>query len=159
MARVRRAAVNLLAATLVVAAAATLVVAAAAPAGLVLAGGAPPGSLILANRSAGPIMIARAIGVERRDGTSWTAVRTEFNAVSSCPMPGRPAPAPTSVVSIPTGRSLKVVPWQGYTCSGQCEAACMANLYLGPGTFRFVATVLPVRARVLGPSFALPPQH
>ena len=151
MARVRRAALNLVAAA--------LVMAAAAPAGLVLAGGAGPGSLILANRGAGQVTIARAIGVERRDATGWTAVHTEFNAVSSCPMPDRPAPAPAAVVSIPAGGSLKVVPWRGYTCSGQCETACMANLYLGPGTFRFVATMLPARARVTGPGFALPPEH
>ena len=97
--------------------------------------------------------------VERRDGANWKPVQTEFNAVASCPWmrPGAhtPAPAPTSYVSIPPGGILKVAPWLGYTCSAQCETACAANIYLGPGSFHFVATVLPDGARVTGPVFAL----
>ncbi len=151
MAHVRRAAVILLATT--------MIAAAAPPTSLTLAGGARPGSLTIANRGTAPVTIARAIGVERRDRDGWTAVHTEFNAVSSCPIPGRPVLAPKAVVSIPAGGSLKVVPWQGYTCSGQCENACMADVYLGPGTFRFVATALPMRERVPGSNFAMPPKH
>ncbi|QYE33266.1 hypothetical protein KZX46_00140 (plasmid) [Polymorphobacter sp. PAMC 29334] len=151
MAIVRRAAVILLTAT--------MMAAAAQPPGLTLAGGARPGSLNIANRGGGPVTIARAIGVERRDRDGWTAVHTEFNAVSSCPIPGRPVLAAKAAVSIPAGGNLKVVPWQGYTCSGQCENACMADIYLGPGTFRFVATVLPMGDRVTGLNFAMPPKH
>ena len=51
------------------------------------------------------------------------------------------------------------MPWLGYTCSGQCAAACATNVYLGSGTFHFVATVLPGGARLTGPAFTLPPER
>lgn len=155
MARFRRAALGLLA---LGAGAAAIAV---TPAGLVLAGGGKPGSLTIANHGPAPVTIARAIAVEWRDGTKWRTAQTEFNAVGSCPWmrPGGRTPAPVQSVSISPGASLRVVPWLGYTCSGQCAMACAANVYLGPGTFHFVATVLPGGARVIGPAFTLPPER
>lgn len=117
---------------------------------------------MVTNQGSAPVTIARAIAVEARDGARWTAVETELNAVESCPLgPGTraPAPAPPPAVVVPPGRSLRVMPWLGYSCSGQCGGSCTANIYLGPGTFRFVATVLPGGARVAGPAFAMAPER
>lgn len=52
-----------------------------------------------------------------------------------------------------------LAPWLGYSCLGQCETACAANVYLGPGNFHFAATVLPGGVRVTGPAFTLPPER
>ena len=133
-----------------------------APAALVMASGGKPGSLVIANHGASQVTIARRIAVEWRDGAKWMTAQTEFNAVTSCPWRHRganPPPAPPTSVSIPAGGGLRVAPWLGYTCLGQCETACAANVYLGPGAFRFVATVLPSGARVTSPTFTLPPER
>lgn len=157
MARFRRAALGLLVFG------ATVAAGAAAPTGFRLSGGREPGSLVITNHGPAQVTIARAIAVEWRNGANWKPVETEFNAVASCPWM-RPrartlAAAPTSSVSLPPGGSLRVAPWLGYTCLGQCETACAANIYLGPGAFRFVATVQPGGARVTGPAFALPAER
>ena len=155
MAQLRRAALGLLAAG--------TVASAPAPTGLRLEGGGKPGSLVIVNRSPAPLTIARAIVVERRDGSGWTSMRTEFNAVAACEWANPPAralpPVPARTVSIPPARSLHIARWLGYSCSSQCVTSCAANVYLGPGTFRFRVTMLPGGARATSPAFTLPPER
>ena len=122
-----------------------------AAAGPVLLAGAGPGSLRFVNRGAGSVTIDAAIAVERRAGGLWVAVPTEFNAVAACRSEG-----PPRTVRIASGGMLDVVPWRGWSCSGQCQDVCRANLYHGAGPFRFVATTSPGRVCVVGPAFTMP---
>lgn len=119
---------------------------------LVLTTPAGPGSLTIVNRSVTPVEIALPIAVETRGATGWSAIATEFNAVASCRVP-----AATGPVLLAAGATLTVVRWQGYSCSGQCEESCRANIPAGPGPFRFVVSRAPGGVRVIGPTFTMPP--
>ena len=107
-----------------------------------------PGSLRLVNRDGRPVGIG-AVQVQWRDGGTWTRVTTEFNAVAAC---GRRA-----ALEIAPGASLDVVPWRGFSCSGQCNRTCRANIYFGGSTvFRFVVTTAPLGEQVASPTFTMP---
>lgn len=110
-----------------------------------------PGSLRISNVGPDAVTVERSIIVEYSSGGGWRPLRTEFNVVSTCSRR-----APDAAVVISRAVSLNLVPWRGYSCSGQCQGACRANIYFGPGPFRFVLTVLPDRHRVAGPPFTMP---
>ena len=118
---------------------------------LILSATGTPGSLRIENSGGVPVAIAHAIGVEMLQRGRWTPIETEFNAVAACRPPAAPAP-----VRIAPGAALDVVPWRGWSCSGQCRNSCRANAYFGPGRFRAVVTTSPNGARVVGPEFAMP---
>lgn len=119
--------------------------------GIVLELGKVPGGLTIANTSSGPLIIERAIAVQQRTNAGWRPIITEFNAVSEC----RPEPSTAPVRLEPAAR-IAIAPWQGYSCSGQCEATCRGNISYAPGTYRFVVKVLPDRIDVVSSSFDLP---
>lgn len=122
------------------------------PTGVVLESTGVTGGLRIVNTSAAPITIARAIEVEAYWGGSWKTQRTEFNAVAIC-RSGTTA----ATVQLSPGQVLTVVPWRGYSCSGQCQGSCRHNIYVGGGDapFRFVVTQIPGGRRV-GPVFTMP---
>lgn len=115
---------------------------------------AEPGSLSIINRGSAPVAIARAIAVERSQGGVWRRVDTEFNAVSQCPSATRRSDA--GPVRLARGQRIDVVPWRGFSCSGQCNKICRRNIYWGPGDFRHVVTRLAGGRRVVGPVFRMP---
>jgi hypothetical protein len=49
--------------------------------------------------------------------------------------------------------SLAVYPWNGLTCGGQCSDACLQNVFVGPGTYRFVVVLVTDSTRIAGPPF------
>jgi hypothetical protein len=108
------------------------------------------GGLRLVNAGPKPVMIWSAIAVEKEQGPKGVAVVTEFHAVAECIR--QPA---ADRVKIEPGATLVVVPWRGFSCSGQCNASCRANVYYGPGTFRFVVTTVPDGQRFTSPTFRL----
>jgi hypothetical protein len=109
------------------------------------------GGLRIINRGAASVGLLRAITVQKKERTTWVPITTEFNAVSACAATSTP-----DKVTIAGGATLTVVPWKGYSCSGQCVAACRANIYYGPGTFRYVVTRSPGMQTDTGPEFTLP---
>jgi hypothetical protein len=113
----------------------------------------PPGGLRLVNPGSAPVTIEATIAVERLWEQAWIPVVTEFYAVSRCDGLNTPAQ-----LEIAPATKLEVVPWQGFSCSGQCNKICDKNVYKGPGTFRFVVTTVPVGERLVSPAFALPRQ-
>jgi hypothetical protein len=54
------------------------------------------------------------------------------------------------------GAKVRPVPWNGLSCGGQCGASCRANVFLGPGKFRFVASSCDQKHRFYGPAFTMP---
>lgn len=119
---------------------------------LVLPGDA--GRLDLVNRGTRPLLVERAITVQRRTAAGWVPIETEFNAVAICTR--RPGVEP---VSIPASGTLAVQRWRGFTCGGQCQGTCRRNIYHGAGPFRFVVTMLPNRRQVTSASFTMPASH
>jgi|HubBroStandDraft_1064217.scaffolds.fasta_scaffold196546_2 hypothetical protein len=111
------------------------------------------GGLRLVNSGAEPLMIRSAIAVEKEEGHDWVTIATEYRAVAQC---GRQSSV--DPVEIAPGATLTIVPWRGFSCSGQCDAVCRANVYYGPGAFRFIVTTLPGGQRSTSPTFLLPPR-
>ncbi len=130
--------------------------AAAQEASLRLEPTARPGGLHIVNSGARPVAIRSAIAVEQQGPTGWVALTTEFNTVTRCM--AADAAQPDRPVEIAAGAALDIVPWQGFSCSGQCTLSCRANIYYGAGPFRFVATTIPDRQRVVSPPFGMPAQ-
>jgi hypothetical protein len=112
------------------------------------------GALRIFNPGAAAVGILPAIAVQKKESASWIAILTEFNAVSSCTASG-----PPDTVEIAAGATLTLVPWKGYSCSGQCVLACRANVYYGHGTFRFVVTRIPGMQTDTSPEFTLPAER
>jgi hypothetical protein len=117
---------------------------------------AQPGGLRIVNPGPAPVTIRAALGVEAQQATGWVAITTEFNAIARCTAADeshkdRP-------VEIAAGATLDIVPWRGFSCSGQCTLTCRANIYYGAGPFRFVATTIRDGQRVVSPSFTMPAQ-
>ena len=153
MARVRRSSLIAIAAALIVGLGAA--VASSLPLGVSLSSGRTIGSLRIANAGPGAVTITRAVAVEARVGSRWERVNTEMNAVPMC---AASSPA-LDQVRIASGGKLDAVPWRGFSCSGQCQSICRANIYYGGGPFRFVVTTIaPVASQVTGPAFSMPPR-
>ena len=111
----------------------------------------PPGGLRIINDGAGAVTIQMAIAVQKQEASGWVPIVTEFNAIARCDPPG-----PGTTVAIAPATALAVQGWRGFSCSGQCNFTCRANIYYGPGTFRFVVTVLPASDRIASAAFVLP---
>lgn len=52
---------------------------------------------------------------------------------------------------------LAVFPWDGFLCGGQCIASCLRNGHVRPGTYRFVAVIVPGSRKIASPPFEIPP--
>ncbi|WP_425230466.1 hypothetical protein [Sphingomonas sp.] len=111
---------------------------------------ARPSGLVIENATDRPMLIERAIRVDKLIGATWTPLTTEMKAIDACT-----ANAATGPVRLGARVSLSVVPWRGASCSGQCTYACRANIDFPPGRFRFVVTTLPERTQLIGPAFRL----
>jgi hypothetical protein len=92
--------------------------------------------------------------IEQKTATGWETVFDEFYLVNDC---GAVATLPACVTLAP-GAVLRPVPWNGYTCYGQCPRPCKSNVYRPPGTFRLVLTVCGGGAQVMGTPFFMGPR-
>jgi hypothetical protein len=97
------------------------------------------------------VTIRSAIEVEKQDERGWIPVKTELHAIARCERED-----PPDKLEIAAAATLDVVPWRGYTCSGQCHFVCHGNFFLGPGTFRYIVTTVPAGERLVSPTFTLP---
>ena len=111
----------------------------------------PPGGLRVVNDGPAPVTIQMAIAVEKQEAVGWVPIATEFNAVARCD-----PPASATTVTIAPSSHLNVRPWRGFSCSGQCNLVCRANVYYGSGMFRFVVTAMPASHRITSAAFAMP---
>lgn len=106
--------------------------------------------------------VAVTAALQRREGDSWADVpgldaNLGYRLVETCPAPEA---APPACVRLGAGAVLRPVPWQGLSCSAQCNGTCRANAWLGPGTFRLAVRSCDGGAVTVGPPFELPgPDH
>jgi|HubBroStandDraft_1064217.scaffolds.fasta_scaffold608663_2 hypothetical protein len=109
-----------------------------------------PGAFEIENR--GPdIELAGAISVQRQLKGQWGDEVTDLMPGEKCEANPR-----TGCVPLPRGAKLRPVRWNGLTCGSQCPATCRANLYLGPGRFRFVASSCDGKRKFFGAAFEMP---
>jgi hypothetical protein len=94
-----------------------------------------PGSLVITNHGSAEIQLIRAIKIEHKTGDRWQPVEAEFKLVADCAEV--PAKA-DKCVRLASQASLTVVPWTGFSCSGQCNRSCRANVKYPAGRYRFV---------------------
>lgn len=92
--------------------------------------------------------------IEQQTAAGWETVFGEFSLVEDC---GAAAALPACVTLAP-GAVMRPVPWNGYTCYGQCSRPCKSNVYRPPGTFRLVLTVCGGGAQVMGTPFFMGPR-
>ena len=92
--------------------------------------------------------------IERQTAAGWETVFDEFSLVEDC---GAIVTLPACVTLVP-GAVLRPVPWNGYTCSGQCPRDCKKNVYRPPGTFRLVLTMCGGGAQLMGTPFFMGPR-
>ena len=110
----------------------------------------PAGSFEIENQ--GPdIELTWAVAIQRYADGQWTDAVTDLTLAKAC---GR---GPESGC-VRLAHSAKIRPerWNGLTCGSQCPAPCRANVYLGPGRFRFVVSSCDRRHQFMGPAFGMP---
>lgn len=110
----------------------------------------PPGSFSVTNN--GPeIALLRSVLVERQaaDG-QWESTDADVRLIASCD-----EAEDGEVRVLKAGETLVVKSWDGWSCDGQCPRPCRANIYLGPGEFRFVVFSADRASRFEGASFHL----
>lgn len=112
-----------------------------------------PGAIVVENNGL-PLSLSSRLAVERKREGRWITANVFFELTERC---GAGLALP-DCVEIASGGSIKPVPWNGYTCSGQCPRPCRSNHYAGPGEFRFVVYTCDRKHRFVGPAFTLPPE-
>jgi hypothetical protein len=111
---------------------------------------AMPGAFEVENR--GPdIELAWAVNVQRQLKGQWSDEVTDLALSEKCE--ARPL---AGCVPLPHGAKLAPVRWNGLTCGSQCAATCRANVYLGPGRFRFVVSSCDGKRKFFGAAFEMP---
>lgn len=115
---------------------------------------AQPGAFAIDNRGDEAVDLATEVIVEREIDGRWTQANIRFlDLTESC---AEPLPACRQLAA---GASLTPLPWNGYTCSGQCQRSCRSNRYAGPGTFRIVVHRCDRKERYLSSGFTMPPRQ
>lgn len=112
-----------------------------------------PGAFAIAASSSGASFEKQG-RIEQQTAAGWRTVFDEFSLVEHC---DAVATLP-ACVTLPPGTVLQPVPWNGYTCNGQCPRSCKKNIYRPPGTFRLVLTSCGSGARVTGAPFFMGPR-
>ena len=113
--------------------------------------GGRPGQFSVTNHGPGSVDLLRKVTVEKLETGKWLVTEAEVYLVASCS-----EKAATPGVRLTSGQTFAAAPWDGKTCDGQCPRSCRANIYLGPGEFRFVVWTADHKTRFEAPSFHLP---
>ena len=102
---------------------------------LVLRNLARSGDLEIENR--GPaINLSGQLIVQQLDGTTWRDNAIDLLLLETCTFTIEPG-----CKTLEHGATLRPAHWNGMSCAGQCPQGCRANIFLGPGQFRFVFTL------------------
>jgi hypothetical protein len=108
-----------------------------------------PGEFEVENR--GPdIELAWAVTIQRDLKGEWSNEVTDLTLIGKC---GQSLPA--GCAPLLQGAKIRPVRWNGLTCGSQCAATCRANVYLGPGRFRFVVSSCDGKHKFPGPAFEM----
>jgi hypothetical protein len=99
-----------------------------------------------------PVELIRKVTVQREYNGAWHDEVADLALVASCDLP-----RPGRCVTLAGDATLRPVPWNGMSCASQCPASCRANVYYGPGRFRFVLTDCGSQQKIYGPAFDMPP--
>ena len=113
------------------------------------------GRLTVVNLTGIPQRLRTAVIVEQRGPPGWAAVVTEMNLVAGCDPRGVASDTAACTVLGPQ-QSLAVPPWLGWSCNGQCQLHCRANIYWGGGPFRFAVLPCDGPARFVSAAFHMP---
>jgi hypothetical protein len=98
------------------------------------------------------IELAWDVRVQQKKGDAWEdRVVEDLRLVEDCQTPPA-APCRT----LEKGTRVRPVPWTGFSHTAQCQKAARANVYLGPGTFRFVVSSCDGARKYYGDPFQLP---
>jgi hypothetical protein len=116
--------------------------------------GASPGAFSLRNEGSRGEELARDVAVERRNGELWERMNAPVELIQSCDQ-ARGA----SCMTLPAGATWRPIGWNGFSCGPQCPSSCRANIYLGPGTYRFVVNSCDRTRQFTGPPFELPAER
>ena len=114
---------------------------------------ATPGAFEVENSGA-DIELARKVSIQRYANGKWSDEVTDTALIERCG-----PPAPSECFHLAHGARFRPVMWNGLTCGSQCPATCRANIYLGPGRFRFVVSTCDGKRTFAGPAFQLPTQQ
>ena len=87
------------------------------------------------NRGTGAVSLSSIVSVERKHGNAWLPTNVRYVGLTErC---GEKVPP---CMELPSGKTLKPVPWNGYTCSGQCQRTCRSNHPVAPGIYRIIVS-------------------
>ena len=108
------------------------------------------GAFLVRNDGAAAVRLDPEVLLERRADGGWIAqpigLRLDPGAVA----------AAGKCVALAAGAELRPPAWNGFSCAPQVPGPCRANIYMGPGTFRFVARDCGRKRRFTGEPFVLP---
>jgi hypothetical protein len=96
------------------------------------------------------ISLYSQVVVQRWNEDRWHDVASDLVLSETCKWNPKPECTPLA-----KGGKIHPMPWNGMSCSGQCFLGCRANIFLGPGTFRFVVSTCDRKTRFYGPAFKL----
>ena len=109
-----------------------------------------PGAFEVENR--GPdIELSGAVTIQRYVKGEWEDAVTDLTLIEKCGEGPR-----RGCVPLARGAKLHPIRWNGLTCGTQCAATCRANIYLGPGRFRFVVSSCDGKRKFTGVAFEMP---
>ncbi|HUQ92843.1 MAG TPA: hypothetical protein VM120_14275 [Bryobacteraceae bacterium] len=112
-----------------------------------------PGEFSVTNNSAADVKLRRKVIVEKQEASGWAATDADVRLIATCEEKESGASR-----LLKRGETLVVKSWNGWSCDGQCPRPCRANIYLGPGKFRFVVVSSDGKQRFEGQAFSLPAQ-
>jgi hypothetical protein len=108
-----------------------------------------PGAFSVTNN--GPdIELQRRVVVEKMEPAGWRATYADVRLIATCE---EKETGTTRLMK--HGETLVVKSWNGWSCNGQCPRSCRANIFLGPGQFRFVVVSGNSTQRFEGEAFTL----
>lgn len=107
-----------------------------------------PGAFEIQNQ--GPsLSLSSQIIVQRMEEGTWADAATDVYLSPTCEW------NPPTCRTLDHGATLRPIPWNGMSCGGQCPMSCRANVFLGPGQFRFVVTSCDRKQHFYSPVFAI----
>ena len=126
----------------------------ASPPSVRVMNGMNPGSFRIVNEGIATVSLNRDVIIETRTHELWQAVAADLKLTASCT-----AAMPHDCLRLEPGQTFEPVAWSGLGCGAQCAPACRADIYYGPGEFRFVISDCAKKQRWYGPVFKLPANH
>ena len=84
--------------------------------------------------TAAEVSVRTRLQVEKRVADQWRPVASELYVANACM-----ETEPPTCRTLKSRDKIRLLPYEGFTCSMACPPGCMANAKLSPGNFRLVA--------------------